>query len=206
MLLSQVYCHNIKCQALLDALAQTPRDLFVAAPYQDIAYIDGYVPIHATRFLMPCEIFAKMVDKADLSVNDHVLDIACASGYSTAILSSLCKNVVGLESTSDCATKAKCNLMKLTRDNAIILSGQLEDGHPESGPYQVIFIQGAVDEIPNAIKKQLAHGGKLITLIRHDNGLCYLSKISRHDEGFHTTTYEMVHGKPLPEFQKNIVN
>ena len=96
-----------------------------------------------------------------------VLDIGCATGYSTAILSRLAATVIALESDSQLRELAAATLSELGMDNTVLVEGSLPEGHPNQAPYNVIFFGGAVSEVPGQIIEQLAEGGRLVVVTFH---------------------------------------
>jgi protein-L-isoaspartate(D-aspartate) O-methyltransferase len=108
-----------------------------------------------------------------------VLDVGCATGYSAAVLGSLAGTVVALESDESLAAKAVEQLSELEIGNAAVLSGPLTEGLKDQGPYDVIFLEGAVDHVPPALTDQLAEGGRLIAVI--DKGVGEATVITRHE-------------------------
>ena len=96
----------------------------------------------------------------------QVVDIACGRGYSTAILARMAETVVGLESDEDGLTRATDILNKVGADNAVVIEGDLKAGKADQGPFDVIFVNGAVDAVPPTWFDQLADGGRLAVILR----------------------------------------
>src|SRR3546814_4713900 len=93
------------------------------------------------------------------------LDIGCATGYSTAVLARLVETVVGLESDRALMDTANRTLNALDVDNAVVVEGKLAEGYRKQAPYDVIVFQGSVAEVPEAVKRQLADGGRLVAVV-----------------------------------------
>jgi protein-L-isoaspartate(D-aspartate) O-methyltransferase len=166
----QIRPNNVTDFAVLTAFDTVPREEFVPARNRELAYIDEDIAVHADkvgafrRYLMEPMSMAKLVELADIETDDIVLDIGCASGYSTAILSLLCNSVVALECDETLAAQAGERLTELDFDNAVVVNGALDEGYPGEGPYDVIFIGGAVDFLPEALFAQLKEGGRLVVV------------------------------------------
>jgi len=111
--------------------------------------------------------FAKMVQAAEIIPSDVVLDIACGRGYSTAILAQLCETVVGLEVSEPCVAMATEQLVNADVSNAAIVQGDLKSGAAEHGPFNVIFVNGAVSAVPKPWLDQLANNGRLVCLVQN---------------------------------------
>lgn len=181
MVKSQILTQKINNEALVEVINTIPRHIFVPEDRQGIAYIDQSIQVGHGRYILPPMVFAKMVEALDIKGAESVLDIACGTGYSSVIFANLCKKVVAVESNTDLASKAHLNLNKLAVRNVIIISDTLADGHEEAAPYEVVFINGAVKEIPQRILSQLAEGGKLVSIIskaRNSGAITLFSKIN----------------------------
>lgn len=166
MVSSQIRPADVTDRALQDAMAAIPRERFLPRSLGGSAYADMEIDLgHGRRFMRPRD-FAKLVQGLAVKPGDIVLDLACGRGYSTAILSRLCETVIGLESQSDFASKAEGALSDVEADNAVIVTGDLKAGAPDHGPFNVILVNGAVDEVPAAWLDQLADGGRLGVIVR----------------------------------------
>jgi protein-L-isoaspartate(D-aspartate) O-methyltransferase len=102
---------------------------------------------------------------AQIKPSDVVLDIGCATGYSSAVAARLAATVIALESDSQLVRRAEQTLAKLQADNVVVVEGALGSGYARQAPYDVILMQGAVPEIPAAIAAQLAEGGRLCAVV-----------------------------------------
>ena len=109
-------------------------------------------------------VFARLLQHANVSENDAVLDVGCLTGYSSAVLSGMANVVMCLESDAEMAEKATQLLLDQGADNAIVTNGALATGCPDQAPFDVIIIEGAVAEVPEALIDQLAPGGRLLTI------------------------------------------
>ncbi len=171
MVVSQINPQSVTDKALLDALGEIPRERFVPATKRDIAYMDKEISLdisapdgHQRAMMMPVA-FAQLVALAQIKSTDLVLVIGCSTGYSAAVIARLADSVVGLEANEDMATQANDILMSLNIDNAAIVSGPLNEGYKNEAPYDVIFIDGAIDHIDDALVAQLDEGGRLVAII-----------------------------------------
>jgi protein-L-isoaspartate(D-aspartate) O-methyltransferase len=100
-----------------------------------------------------------------LAPGDRVLDIGCASGYSTALLSRLAGSVVGLEEDAELADRAAVNLAAYGQGSCKVVRGPLAAGWPGEGPYDVILLQGATEIVPVGLLEQLKEGGRLVCVL-----------------------------------------
>ncbi len=165
MILSQLGPNGLHADSVSDAMAAVPRERFVPEDLQGVAYLDEDLEIAPGRFLMEPTVFARMLQAADLNQDDVVLDLGCASGYSAAVLARLVATVVALESDADLADKASATLADLGIDNAAVIHSDCSAGMTEQGPYNAIFFEGAIDDVPEVITAQLAEDGCLLALV-----------------------------------------
>ena len=158
---TQVRPSDVTKFPIIDAMLDTPREAFVPAQLREAAYVGENLDLGGGRTLLEPRTLAKMIDALAVDRNDVILDIACGLGYSTAIAAKLGDFVVGVENDEARAADAQAILSEHGIDNAAIISGDLEQGAPKSGPYDIIMIQGAVDSVGPAIIDQLKEGGRI---------------------------------------------
>jgi len=166
MVESQIRPSDVTDLNLLAAFRHTPRERFVPASKMALAYGDTVLNYGDGRSLLSPRDFAKLVQAADIQPDEVVLDISCARGYSTAILSKLAETVVGLDVDDETVERATALLTDLGVLNAAVVKGDLKRGAPEHGPFNVIMVGGAVTTVPDAWFGQLANGGRLAVMIK----------------------------------------
>ncbi len=166
MVATQVRPSDVRDPRVVKAMASIPREAFVPRPYKAVAYVDENIEVKPGRYLMEPRVLAKILAAAEIGPQDFVLEVGPASGYSTAILANLADAVVALEEDQELAATASATLEKLDVTNAAVISGPHRDGVPRQAPFQVIFINGAVDEVPDALLRQLDNGGRLVCVVR----------------------------------------
>ncbi len=166
----QLRTNKVKDARLIHAFETVPRELFVPERQRSIAYVDEDIQVGAGRYLIEPMVLARLLQAADISPEDLVLEVGGASGYGTAVLSHLGATIVSLESDKDLAAAAAEAQADVGIDNVLIVQGPLNQGYGKQAPYNVIVINGAVGEIPEAISDQLADGGRLVTVVREDAG------------------------------------
>ncbi len=116
----------------------------------------------ARRLLKPM-VLAKLMQAADLSGTDRVLDVGCATGYAAALLARVAGQVVALEQDAALAQAARASLAALP--NVGVQSGPLTEGWPQGGPYDAILLEGATEFVPQALFRQLKEGGRLVCVL-----------------------------------------
>jgi protein-L-isoaspartate(D-aspartate) O-methyltransferase len=169
MVEGQVRPNKVTDPRLIEALSVTPRERFVPPARRCIAYVDEDLEIAPGRYLMEPAVFARLVEAATVTAADTVLDVGCASGYSTAVLGRLAGTVIGLESDRELLAIATEALAELGIDNAVAVEGPLADGYPAQAPYDVIVLEGAVELVPEGLTDQLADGGRLLAVVANSH-------------------------------------
>jgi len=167
MVNSQIRPNDVTDHRIQDAMAELPRERFLPKSQAAKAYADIEAEVADGRYLLTPRDFAKLIQAVDIKPTDVVLDIACARGYSTAVLARLAETVVGLEqSGAGLADKATEALQSVNADNSVVVEGDLKAGVPGQGPFDVIVVNGAVAETPRAWLDQLVVGGRLAVIER----------------------------------------
>lgn len=177
MVNGQIRPNRVTNNALIAALNTVPRERFVPKGSEAVAYLDGAISVGGGRALLEPMVFARLLQEAAVSPQDKVLDVGCATGYSTAILAQLAASVVAVESDAALASFAKEAVAPIA-DSAVVVQGALADGHAASGPYDLIVLgNGAVGEVPEALFAQLAEGGRLIAIIVQDHPIARVGQV-----------------------------
>jgi len=208
MVESQVRPAGVRDPALLRVLYRTPREVFVPASLRPLSYVEEHLPIkklngggRETRYLLSPMMLARLIELLRVGPDDIALDIGCATGYSTAVLAGLAESVVAVESDAELVSSASENLANLGIDNAAVVEGPLAEGYPSEAPFNVILINGGVEDAPEPLFAQLAEGGRLATIVRQPTaavddtfGHAYLYEKA---EGWVSGQFEFSGGAPL---------
>jgi protein-L-isoaspartate(D-aspartate) O-methyltransferase len=171
MVESQVRPSDVTDRRIIRAMLEVPREVFVPASLQALAYMDESVPAvegqdtSAPRYLLAPRTFAKLVQLASVEPEAAVLDIGCATGYSTAVLARLAKMVVAVEADGALAAGAEQRLRQLGVSNAVVIAGPLEKGAPSHAPFDAIVLNGSVGRMPEEMLAQLKNGGRLVAVV-----------------------------------------
>ncbi|PWW04216.1 protein-L-isoaspartate(D-aspartate) O-methyltransferase [Hoeflea marina] len=170
---NQIRTTDVTSHSVLKAFLTVAREDFVPARLKPLAYIDADLEIRPAgpgapaRYLMEASPLAKLLQLAGVSKSDVVLEIGSGTGYVSALLSLLAGSVVAVESDPDLAAAATRTLSENGYDNVAVVTGDLAAGYPSEGPYDLIFISGSVDHVPDALGAQLREGGRLVTVVGH---------------------------------------
>lgn len=198
----QIRTNKVRQPALLDALETVAREDFLPKASRGVAYIDKELSVSGGRYLMEPMVFSRLVELADIKSDDVVLDVAAATGYGVAILAQLASTVIGIEENAELAEKGSSLLEKKGVDNAIILARPLTDGYADQAPYDAIIIEGAVEIIPEILFTQLAVGGKLLAVIKDDQGVGRATSFIKTDTGLIEKIHFDAFVTVLPGFEK----
>ena len=166
----QIRTNQVTDPRIIAAFDSLPRERFVDASLVTVAYVDQDLAVAPDRFLMEPRVMARMLEALAIGPDEVVLDVGCGTGYSSALMAQLAATVVALESDADLAAQATANLTELAVDNAVVVEGALNQGYAAQAPYDVIFLGGAVPEIPAVITDQLAEGGRACAVISAAGG------------------------------------
>lgn len=207
MVESQVRPSDVTDARILRAMLDIPREEFVPPTMRALAYMDADVPLgglsdtSANRALLAPRIFAKLLQLADVKSGDVILDVGCATGYSSAVLTKIGETVVALESDAELSELALKNMGKLSLDNVVVLTGDMTAGYPQEGPYDAIVLGGVVEHVPVELLDQLKDGGRLVGLVcsgSMDRAVVW----KRFGAHFDKTTGFEAGGFRLPGFEK----
>jgi protein-L-isoaspartate(D-aspartate) O-methyltransferase len=199
---SQIRTNKVTDPRLIEALEAVPRERFVTDAQRGVAYIDEDLEIAPGRYLMEPMVLARLLQAAAPRPADMALVIGCGAGYSTAILARLAQTVVGLESDRALMDRANRTLNALDVDNAVVVEGPLAAGYQKQAPYDVILFAGAVAEVPQVVKRQLADGGRLVAVVVDDAGIGRGTLIQRAGDSFSARTLFDAATPLLPGFAR----
>lgn len=163
MVEEQIAGRGVEDVAVLDALRQVPRHLFIPENVRDQAYEDHPLPIGEGQTISQPYIVALMTQLADLGPDDKVLEIGTGSGYQAAVLSQLAREVYSIEILEPLGRRATGTLRRLGYDNVHVRVGDGYGGWPEEAPFDAILVTAAApDQVPPPLEDQLKVGGRLV--------------------------------------------
>lgn len=170
MVESQVRPSDVTDRRIIKAMLEVPREKFVPDALRSLAYMDEPVALETgngagARYLLAPRTFAKLVQLAEIESGATVLDVGCGTGYSTAVLCSLARRVVGLEADKALAERARRLLEELDVRGAKVVEGRLSAGIPAEAPFDAIILNGAVETVAQPLLEQLQDGGRLVAIV-----------------------------------------
>ncbi|MBR0835114.1 protein-L-isoaspartate O-methyltransferase [Bradyrhizobium manausense] len=161
----QVRTNDVTDRRILDAMLTVPREAFVPATRQALAYLDIDLDVSeggAKRFLIKPQLTGKLLQAAEIGEGDNVLVVGCATGYLAALTARLARQVTATESDSALVAKAKDAFASLGLANVTCKSAACTEGDPSAAPYDVIVLNGATETTPEGLFDQLREGGRLV--------------------------------------------
>lgn len=164
MVESQVRPSDVTDRRITAAMTTIPRETFLPDRLAKFAYSDETLTIASGRVMLPPSTLARLVQLAEIEASDNVLVIGGACGYAAAILSQLAASVVALLPDNADAEAASKACLALGIGKVTTVAGALASGWVAKAPYDVIFVEGGVETIPDALKAQLGEGGRLVAI------------------------------------------
>ena len=168
----QIRTFEVTDQRLINRIMEVPRERFLPSDLRMLAYSDvdlrlpGEGPGEEARTLLTPMVLARMIQGGRLKPSDRVLDIACGTGYSTAVMAGLAGEVIALEAGSAMRRALQARLATCGLGHVRTLDGDLAEGAATDGPFDVILVNGAASTNLEGLLGQLAEGGRLLVIRR----------------------------------------
>jgi protein-L-isoaspartate(D-aspartate) O-methyltransferase len=191
---SQLKPVGVTHAAVLSAMGEVAREDYVPDALRSLAYADLALEVAPGRYLLPPMALGMLLDRAGLSMNDRVLIVGGATGYSAAVCAHAGARVTVLESDPKLAAFARARGLD-------VAEGPLTGGYPGGAPYTLLVFEGAIEEVPAALTEQLAEGGRLAAIIR-DRGVGRATVDIKAEGLMGGLPFADVSAKPLPGFER----
>ena len=173
MVEAQIRSANVTDERILAAMNAVPREKFVPSASRALAYADVPVAVAQGRYLLDPRSFAKLAQLAAIGPDDRILDVGCGTGYSAAVLARLGAEVIALEQDADLVRIAS-ELLANVVGKVELVQGGLIEGVKGQAPFDVIFVNGAIEQTPDILLSQLAEGGRLVTVLKDGQSRAWL--------------------------------
>jgi protein-L-isoaspartate(D-aspartate) O-methyltransferase len=160
-------------------MRHVPREAFVAPGFEEFAYEDGPLPIGEGQTISQPYIVALMIQAAEVAPGNRVLEIGAGSGYAAAVMGQIAERVFAVERHVSLCNEAKRRFQNLGYANIDLLHGDGTKGWPEAAPFDAILVAAGGPDVPEALKKQLAIGGRLVIPVGDKERGQSLRKITR---------------------------
>jgi protein-L-isoaspartate(D-aspartate) O-methyltransferase len=178
-------------ERLLAAMSKVPRHEFVNRQNWGEAYADHPVAIAEHQTTSQPYMIAAMIQAAEITSADRVLEIGAGSGYQTAVLAELAAQVFAMERYPSLTQAAQNTLERMGYRNTKVVTGDGSLGLPASAPFDAIIVSAAAPSVPPALTQQLAIGGRLVVPVGESDQQI-LQLILRHADG--TTSVRTLEG------------
>jgi len=169
---SQIRPNDVSDVDIVSAFLRTPREAFVPSSRKSVAYSELEIETSEGRALWTPRDTGKLIKLAGIKPSDIVLVIGAGAGYEAALIGHLAETVIALEEDHALVEAMSAKFASLGIDEAVAVEGKVAEGLPDQGPFDVIYVCGMVETIPEDWKAQLAEGGRLavVTLDRERLG------------------------------------
>lgn len=161
---TQVRPSDVTKFPIIEAMLAVPKEDFVPQAQRQAAYVGENISLGGDRVILEARTMGKLLDAVNIQPDETVLDLGCGYGYSSALMSRMAEAVIAVESDEAMAEEAQSILSSVGADNVAVLPGKLAEGQKKHGPYDVIVIEGAVEELPDALLEQLRDGGRIAAI------------------------------------------
>ena len=199
MVEEQLKTRNIHSEAVLEAMCNIPRHLFIPKEQQSYAYDDSPLPIGLGQTISQPYIVAFMTEWLEIVHGIKILEIGTGSGYQAAVLAYLGCEVYTIELLEELAGRAKKTLTALNFNNVKVKYGNGYSGWPEEAPFDAIIVTAAPDNIPEKLIEQLKDGGRMIIPVGKVNSVQFLKRIIKKDKRIIETDLLPVRFVPMVE-------
>ena len=180
----QLRARGIRSEAVLRVMGDVPRERFLPRGRSRDAYRDQALPIAQGQTISQPYMVAVMTEALDLSGNDRALEIGTGSGYQTAVLSLLAREVWSIERIPELLDQARGVLGELGAANVRLRLGDGTLGWPEEAPFDAIVVTAGSPGVPDTLKAQLAPDGGRLVIPVGDRSLQDLLKVTRTGDRF----------------------
>ncbi|MFD0987821.1 protein-L-isoaspartate(D-aspartate) O-methyltransferase [Methyloligella solikamskensis] len=153
---------GIRDPLVIAAMGEVPREAFVSGELEEFAYEDSALPIEAGQTISQPYIVARMAELATLEPTDKVLEVGAGSGFAAAVFGRIAAQVYAIERHEELANLARSRIARLGYDNVEIICGDGTKGFAEEEPFDAIIVSAGGPRVPEALKRQLAPGGRLV--------------------------------------------
>jgi protein-L-isoaspartate(D-aspartate) O-methyltransferase len=165
MVEQQIRTWEVLDPVILDLLMRVHREDFVPAAHRALAFADMELPLGHGEVMLSPKTEARMLQSLMIKTTDSVLEIGTGSGFMTALLASLARQVVSVDIVPEFTRSAAARLFEAGIRNATLETGDAARGWDKHGPYDVIVLTGSVPVLPESFQHSLNPGGRLIAVV-----------------------------------------
>jgi protein-L-isoaspartate(D-aspartate) O-methyltransferase len=188
MVAEQLAGRGVHSPTVLEAMARIPRELFLPPSSQEYAYADAALAIDCGQTISQPYMVASMTELLELTPADRVLEIGTGSGYQTAILACLARQVYTIEWHLRLMLDASERLKQLGLTNVRYRCADGSRGWPEQAPFDAVLVTAGAPAVPPSLVEQLSQGGRLVVPVGGEQDQT-LVRVRRADAGSRAEEY-----------------
>ncbi|VAW06624.1 Protein-L-isoaspartate O-methyltransferase [hydrothermal vent metagenome] len=183
-LLAELRDEGIRDKAVLEALAEVPREDFIPKALRSQAYENSALPIDSGQTISQPYIVAFMTEALQVTKSHKVLEVGTGSGYQSVILAGLCRRLFTIERHLPLLNNAENIFKKLNIFNITTLFGNGMKGWPEQAPFDRIMVTAASEKIPERLLQQLKDGGVMVIPVGAHDKTQHIIRITRKGDDY----------------------
>lgn len=199
MVASQLRTNAVNDPRVVEAMARVPRENYLPPEHRGLAYRDTLLPLVGGRRHNAPLVIGRLLTEAQVRADDHVLLVGAAGGYAAALLALLAGSVVALEEEDSLVEIARGALAGESKVE--VVRGPLNAGWPAGAPYDLLIVDGAVEQLPDALIAQVKPGGRVLTGVI-DRDVTRLASGRRTEGGFGLIDFQDIECAELPGFRR----
>jgi len=204
MVEQQLRTWEVLDQRVLDVIGDMAREAFVPDDFRNLAYADINVPLADGQVMLAPRLEARLAQALRIDPEDRILEIGTGSGFLTAVLAKLGKEVISVEISDTLAQAAEKRLAAQGITNVTVVNGDGVDGRPDDGPYDAIAVTGSVPVMRDSYLQQLRPGGRLFVVVGQEPAMeaqliTRVGDTSRSVESLFETVLPPLHGALPPK-------
>ncbi len=165
MIEQQIRPWDVLDSKILELMTAIPREAFVPAGYEGLAYADTEIPLGQGQVMLSPKVVGRMLQAANIDPLDIALEVGTGSGYLTALLAHGCRQVFSVDIDAKNSAQARKSLDSQGINNVTLEVADAARGWDQSAPYDVIIINGSLPVLPETFQKSLNRGGRLVTIV-----------------------------------------
>ena len=165
MIHQQIRPAEVLDERVLDVIADTPREDFVPAQFRDLAFSDTNIKLGHGQIMMKPIMEARLLQALNVQPEDNIMEVGTGSGYFTALLARLGKQVRSIDIEGDFLTQAQTRLDALGINNVKLTQGDAARGWEQYDQFDVIAITGSLPVLPESFQRQLNIGGRMVAIV-----------------------------------------
>ena len=201
MIHNQLMANNVVDEHILEAFRVIPKEIFLPFDKKCKAYIDEDIELINDRYLIEPRVMANIIKLSGVKKNHIIMDLACSTGYTSAVLSKLSKKVYGIDNKEDFLEEASVNIKKLNINNVHFINKNPIIGIKKK--FDIIYIFGGVENIPIGLFESLKNdGGCLVTVLYDNTQIGKIHIVKKINGKISKTNFITAQTPVLKEFQR----